>query len=69
MPQSPYIIATKSPAPEVFLYDYKKHPRKGAHERVMCWRDGAADDPNYLKPDWLLTGHEDQGWVTVAYSL
>ena len=32
MPQSPFIIATKTPSAEVLIFDYSKHPsRPGKH--------------------------------------
>ena len=35
MPQSPFIIATKTPSADVLVFDYSKHPsRPGDHPQV-----------------------------------
>ncbi len=37
MPQSPFIIATKTPSAEVLIFDYSKHPsRPGKFPSSSC---------------------------------
>ena len=49
MPQNPYLIATKSPSPDVYVFDYTKHPSKPK-------ADGA------FEPDLVLKGHAKEGY-------
>ena len=49
MPQSPYIIATKTPAADVLLFDYSKHPSR--------------PDSTDCKPQLRLKGHTKEGLV------
>jgi len=49
MPQNPYLIATKSPASEVHVFDWSKHPSKPA-------ADGR------FEPDLILKGHQKEGY-------
>ena len=49
MPQNPYLIATKSPASEVHVFDWSKHPSKPA-------ADGR------FEPDLVLKGHQKEGY-------
>jgi histone-binding protein RBBP4 len=48
MPQSPYIIATKTPAADVLLFDYSKHPSR--------------PDSTECKPQLRLRGHTKEGY-------
>mmetsp|Transcript_11626 Transcript_11626/g.23689 ORF Transcript_11626/g.23689 Transcript_11626/m.23689 type:complete len:349 (-) Transcript_11626:183-1229(-) len=49
MPQNPYLIATKSAASEVYVFDWSKHPSKPA-------ADGR------FEPDLILKGHQKEGY-------
>jgi histone-binding protein RBBP4 len=49
MPKQPNIIATKSPSPEVYIFDYTKHPSKPP-------ADGKCN------PDVRLLGHKAEGY-------
>ena len=49
MPQNPYLIATKSSASEVYVFDWSKHPSKPA-------ADGR------FEPDLILKGHQKEGY-------
>jgi histone-binding protein RBBP4 len=48
-PQNPFLIATKSPSSDVFVFDYAKHPSKPPS-------DGTCS------PDLRLTGHTSEGY-------
>merc|ERR1711879_1145038 len=47
-PHNPNVIATKSPNPDVLLFDYTKHPSK--------------PDSKAVKPQMRLTGHTKEGY-------
>ena len=49
MPQNPYLIATKSIASEVYVFDWSKHPSKPK-------ADGT------FEPDLILKGHTKEGY-------
>ena len=49
MPQSPFIIATKTPSTDVLVFDYSKHPSR--------------PDSSECKPQLRLKGHTKEGWV------
>ena len=49
MPQNPYLIATKSPSSDVFVFDWSKHPSK-------------PDVNGEFKPDMVLKGHSKEGY-------
>uniref|UniRef100_A0A7E4UX98 Probable histone-binding protein lin-53 n=1 Tax=Panagrellus redivivus TaxID=6233 RepID=A0A7E4UX98_PANRE len=49
MPQSPQLIATKSPSSDVFLFDYTKHPSVPGNDR-QC------------RPQLRLRGHTKEGY-------
>jgi histone-binding protein RBBP4 len=48
MPQNSFIIATKTPSAEVFVFDYSKHP--SLPDTIEC------------KPDLILKGHTKEGY-------
>ncbi|XP_065906777.1 histone-binding protein RBBP4-like [Dysidea avara] len=48
MPQSPFIIATKTPSSDVLVFDYSKHPSRP--DNVEC------------QPDLRLKGHSKEGY-------
>lgn len=48
-PHSPFLIATKGPSGDVFVYDYSAHPSRP--------RDG----DEAAKPQLRLTGHTEEG--------
>ena len=47
MPQSPFIIATKTPSADVLVFDYSKHPSR--------------PDSDECKPQLRLRGHSKEG--------
>uniref|UniRef100_A0AC34R699 Histone-binding protein RBBP4 N-terminal domain-containing protein n=1 Tax=Panagrolaimus sp. JU765 TaxID=591449 RepID=A0AC34R699_9BILA len=49
MPQSPNLIATKSPSPDVFIFDYTKHPSVPGND-------------NTCRPQLRLKGHTKEGY-------
>lgn len=49
MPQNPFIIATKTPSSEVFVFDYTKHPSR-------------PDPSGECRPDLRLRGHTKEGY-------
>mmetsp|Transcript_19713 Transcript_19713/g.61728 ORF Transcript_19713/g.61728 Transcript_19713/m.61728 type:complete len:344 (+) Transcript_19713:387-1418(+) len=49
MPQNPFIVATKSPSEDVFIFDMSKHPSIPCEERGFC-------------PEHRCTGHEKEGY-------
>ena len=48
MPQSPFIIATKTPSTDVLVFDYSKHPSR--------------PDSSECKPQLRLKGHTKEGY-------
>lgn len=68
MPQSPFIIATKTPSADVLIFDYSKHPSRpdNALECVPNLRlkghtkEGYGLSWNYLKEGYLLSASDDQ---------
>lgn len=49
MPQSPFIIATKTPSAEVLVFDYSKHPSR-------------PDSATECRPELRLRGHSKEGY-------
>lgn len=49
MPQNPFLIATKSPTSEVYVFDYSKHPSTPKEKSGFC-------------PDLRLKGHTAEGY-------
>lgn len=49
MPQNPYLIATKSPSADVYVFDWSKHGSK-------------PDSDGSFKPDLVLKGHSKEGY-------
>ena len=49
MPQSPFIIATKTPGSDVLVFDYSKHPSR-------------PDASGECQPDLRLRGHQKEGY-------
>ena len=49
MPQNPYLIATKSPSADIYVFDWSKHSSRPA-------ADGA------FSPDLVLKGHTKEGY-------
>ena len=49
MPQNPYLIATKSSASEVYVFDWSKHPSK-------------PKDDGTFEPDLVCKGHSKEGY-------
>lgn len=49
MPQNPYLIATKSPAAEIYVFDWSRHPSKPAADGTFA-------------PDIILKGHTKEGY-------
>ncbi|XP_064404995.1 histone-binding protein RBBP4-like [Halichondria panicea] len=68
MPQSPFIIATKTPSADVLVFDYSKHPSRpdNAHECVPNLRlkghtkEGYGLSWNCIKEGYLLSASDDQ---------
>ncbi len=48
MPQNPFLIATKSPSSDCYLFDYSKHP--------------SVPTNGEFKPDIILKGHDAEGY-------
>ena len=74
MPQSPFIIATKTPSAEVLVFDYSKHPsRPGiqSHIEIDLVIDTLAylflslpsipDNATECRPELRLKGHSKEG--------
>lgn len=49
MPQNPFVVATKSPANDVFIFDMSKHPSVPCEEKGFC-------------PEHRCTGHTKEGY-------
>jgi histone-binding protein RBBP4 len=47
MPQNPFVVATKSPSSDVFVFDVSKHPSKPTSDEV--------------KPQHRCRGHKKEG--------
>ena len=69
MPQSPFIIATKTPSAEVLVFDYSKHPsRPGQRVHMHMILVGhvfsdSIDSATECRPELRLRGHSKEGYV------
>jgi len=50
MPQNPFIIATRGPSQEIYIWDTSKHPSFPAENSPFC-------------PQGVLLGHKDEGYA------
>jgi len=64
MPQSPFIIATKTPSSDVLVFDYSKHPSRPGNNPLTYHFSIAIHtyvDNAECQPDLRLKGHSKEG--------
>ena len=63
MPQNPCVIATKTPAQDVLVFDYTKHPSKPGAPGLdaSCGADACSDPNGICQPELRLKGHTKEG--------
>ncbi len=75
MPQSPFIIATKTPSAEVLVFDYSKHPSRPGMFTGELYGDFVnilrlfLDSATECRPELRLRGHSKEGYVAEQPSL